>query len=64
VDVAHVKTRGAGGGDRNNVIPLCRLHHARQHRIGIRSFAIEHGLDLPAFAVRITNDYDATKEQA
>ncbi len=39
VDAAHVKSRGAGGGDvPGNVMPLCRYHHSIQHRVGIYSF--------------------------
>ncbi len=35
VDVHHIKSRGAGGGDTvDNVIPLCRSHHTEIHKIG------------------------------
>lgn len=38
-DRAHVKTRGSGGGDEpENIMPLCRLHHIEQHKIGIITF--------------------------
>ena len=30
VDPAHLKTRGSGGDDLNNVVPLCRFHHDQQ----------------------------------
>lgn len=42
VDAAHVKSRGAGGADFGNLIPLCRWHHARQHEVGIQTFAELH----------------------
>ena len=35
-DPAHVRSRGAGGLDRENVIPLCRACHDRQHLQGWR----------------------------
>lgn len=37
-DPAHVRSRGAGGKDRGNVIPLCRTCHDRQGSMGIKSF--------------------------
>jgi len=37
-DPAHVRTRGAHGQDRANVVPLCREHHLQQHAYGIASF--------------------------
>ena len=34
VDVHHMIPRSEGGGnDQNNLIPLCRAHHARAHRM-------------------------------
>ena len=35
VDACHVKTRGAGGDDRGNLVPLCRQHH-RDRRSDVR----------------------------
>ncbi len=35
VDSAHIKSRGSGGSmEPNNLLPLCRLHHQRQHQLG------------------------------
>lgn len=45
-EVAHVKSRGAGGGIAGNVVPLCRFHHIAQHQQGIQSFQEEYGIDL------------------
>lgn len=39
VEAAHVKSRGAGGKDVGNVVPLCHWHHQLQHEDGIKSFA-------------------------
>ena len=34
-DPAHVKTIGSGGNDvEYNLVPLCRLHHIEQHKVG------------------------------
>ena len=46
VEAAHVKSRGAGGGDFGNVLPICAGEHARQHNIGIASWAASYGLTL------------------
>ena len=37
-DPAHIRSRGAGGRDRANVVPLCRTCHSLQHAIGIKTF--------------------------
>ncbi len=39
IEAAHVRSRGAGGADIGNVIPLCSEHHRAQHGSGIQSFA-------------------------
>ena len=44
--VCHVKSRGAGGDDRKNVVAMCPRAHAEQHRIGIRSFECRWNVDL------------------
>jgi len=58
VDFAHVKTRGAGADDSSGV-PLCRVHHAEEHTIGINTFQAKYKIDLHALAaefVRRTPD--------
>jgi predicted restriction endonuclease len=48
-DKAHIKTRGSGGGDeQENIMPLCRLHHIEQHKIGIITF-VEKYLQVRAY---------------
>lgn len=38
-DPAHIKSRGAGGDDtHDNVLPLCRSHHIKQHALGWNRF--------------------------
>lgn len=34
----HVRSKGAAGGDDDNLVPLCQAHHEQQHRLGIRTF--------------------------
>lgn len=62
ITVAHVKSRGAGGGDRENIVPLCLLHHQYQHHIGIRSFERDYHIDLQAEAERLWREYQAEVE--
>jgi len=50
-DPAHVRSRGAGGRDRENVVPLCREHHVEQHSAGIETFGSRYGVDLSEIAV-------------
>lgn len=42
-DPAHVRSRGAGGPDEEwNVMPLCRIHHVEQHKVGWRTLAAKY----------------------
>lgn len=39
VDRCHIKSKGSGGGiDPNNLILLCRKHHAESHQYGWKKF--------------------------
>ena len=49
-EAAHVRSRGAGGNDVGNVVPLCHEHHMEQHTIGIRSFEQRHHVELAVVA--------------
>jgi len=43
VEVAHVRSRGAGHGDVENIIPLCSKHHrAELHLQGSKTFEQRH----------------------
>jgi len=57
---AHVKSRGAGGADLDNIVPLCRRHHQEQHQSGIRSFATRYGVDLSQCAAAYGEAYAQT----
>lgn len=60
-DAAHVRSRGAGGGDEGNRVPICRDHHTLRgdsfHVIGRHSFEDRHGLDLDSIAAEIARSY-------
>lgn len=58
-ECAHVKSRGAGGNDVGNCVPLCHYHHQQQHAIGIRSFQRRYGIDLYAIAADLGRIYGA-----
>lgn len=51
-DPAHVRSRGAGGRDRGNVIPLCRDHHREQHQHGWAALERVHLIDVTEEARR------------
>lgn len=57
-EAAHVRSKGAGGPDKGNTIPLCMGHHHEQHLIGIRSFEKRYGLDLKTIAQDLAVRYD------
>lgn len=65
VDPAHVRSRGAGGGDWANVVGLCSTagtregHHQEQHRIGIESFCERYRLSLDDVAMQIAEKVSA-----
>ena len=62
VECAHVKSRGAGGTDRGNCLPLCASHHRYQHAIGARSFEKVFRLDLAAVAAALDVQYESEKQ--
>ncbi len=59
LEAAHVRSRGAGGLDRANVVGLCWCHHREQHQIGWPAFEKRYGLDALVAAGLIAEDVDA-----
>lgn len=57
MQVAHVKSRGAGGGDHGNVVPLCAGAHNEQHTAGSKTFAKRWNVDLQAEADLLWLEY-------
>lgn len=41
----HVKSRGAGG-NKDDIVNLCYLHHSMLHNIGIKTFETKYSIDL------------------
>lgn len=58
IQVAHVRSRGAAGADRGNVVPLCLGAHHEQHTLGTKSFEARWGIDLKAEAHRLLTEYE------
>ena len=57
VEGCHVRSRGAGGDDRANLVSMCRSMHTQQHAIGIKSFQARWGVDLKAEAAELFERY-------
>lgn len=53
VEVSHVRSRGAAGDDRGNVVPMCRRHHQQYHDWGRYTFEGRWRIDLKAEAQRL-----------
>jgi len=56
IQFCHVKSRGAGGTDEGNGVPLCTMAHDVQHR-GIKSFQERYDYDMVAHAWRLWAEY-------
>jgi len=52
-DPHHVVSRGAGGPDAENIVPLCRYHHSEFGNIGIAQFEVNYNLSLKAVAKQL-----------
>jgi hypothetical protein len=61
IECAHVKTRGSGGDDRKNCLPLCVRHHRFQHDIGIKSFQEFYHIDMRAVALALDVQYTESR---
>ena len=57
-DAHHVKTRGSGGKEKNNLVPLCRAHHIYIHSCGKNTFSKRFNIDLEEIAKLIQNKYN------
>ena len=64
IECAHVQTRGAGGYDRANCVPLCTRHHRQQHDFGIKTFERMYCTSLTMHAILLTMAYDHEPEAA
>lgn len=57
IQVCHVKSRGSGGADHGNVVPMCVLHHDVQGRAGIKGFERTYRVDLRMAAAHYYEQY-------
>lgn len=64
IQVAHRKSRGAGGGWRDNCYGLCAAHHVEQHAVGLVTFENEYCLDGDLWACAITHKFDLAHPEA
>ena len=58
IEAAHVETKGSGGYDRGNLLPLCPKHHDEQEG-HIDEFQEQYGMNLPELAKEFDQQYDA-----
>lgn len=63
-DPHHVRTRGAGGHDRGNLIPLCRFAHDEVDSLGDTLWAAKYGFRMIDKAVEIDARYEASHARA
>jgi hypothetical protein len=57
VDPAHIKTRGSGGDDLYNAVPLIRRLHDIQHQMGWPEFEKWYGIGAKALAQEYTEEF-------
>ena len=62
IHVHHVRSRGAGGIDEGNLVPLCVNHHVAGpkaiHTIGRKTWEAYHGIDLAAAAAELWSEWN------
>jgi hypothetical protein len=57
IEGCHVKSRGAGGSDRGNMVAMCWRAHQEQHCIGIKSFQARWSINLEMEALKLYVKY-------
>jgi len=66
-DPHHVKSRGAGGPDAENLVPLCRKHHTLWDEFGPTEFQVRFNVNLKETAVELYERFissDSLEENA
>jgi hypothetical protein len=58
IDPHHIKSRGSGGKDDSNILPLCRRHHSEIEQIGKKTFSKKYNLDLDFYCKLYWNRYN------
>ena len=56
-ECTHVRSKGAGGDDIGNTVPLCHDHHMEQHRTGIVTFSDKYRINLMHRAAMLERTY-------
>ena len=62
LDPNHITTKGAGGGDRGNLLPFCRKDHVKFHKLGRSLFSQLVKKDLHALAKAYLRRYQEEVE--
>lgn len=60
----HVKTRGAGGKEEGNLVPLCQSCHNRIHAMGAARFQDMCGVSVYLIARKLGNEWLPIKGKA
>ncbi len=62
-EVVHVRSRGAGGGDEGNIVPLTQHEHIYQlHQWGQKTFEARWCVDLGAVALELWERWQRGRE--
>ena len=56
-DPHHLVSRGAGGPDAENLIPLCRKHHQEFGTLGVDEFQTKYNVNLKTLATHLYETY-------
>ncbi len=60
VSAHHLKTRGTGGHDENNLVPVHWFGcHTYAHTKGVDSLSDELNIDLRAYAIQLTKEFNS-----
>jgi hypothetical protein len=58
----HVRTRGAGGLAKANLVGLCAMHHNQLHSMGAQTFDAYYEVDLRQLATDLEAQWQAATE--
>lgn len=58
IQFCHRKSRGAGGGWKNNSFGACVVHHNEEHAMGQKTFEKTYNLDLDLECLAISHSWE------
>jgi hypothetical protein len=64
IEAHHVTTRGAGGRDEGELIPLCKSHHDTWHTQGRLTFQRRYGINARTIATEVWARYTTEETRA